>query len=255
MKGISLHFGLNYVCKKKYKGWDGKSRTSVADALLMAQMASNLGYDVQGCFLSKNATTENFKNALKSAVKELEENDILFISFSGHGGQIRDRNGDEIDGFDEFWYLYDGIIRDDYMVKFIKSIKTKIRLIIVADCCHSGGMIEDLPLKNYNVAGSQFFIGNPLPVEDIEVQIQLLACCRENQVAYEKEFLNSKYSIFTEYLDRYLRTGKFKNYNLLFQQLQKDLKHKQTPIHLKRGLNVEDFASQSPFQIKFTESK
>ena len=39
--------------------------------------------------------------------------DLFFLSYSGHGGQVPDINGEEADSKDETWCLYDGQLIDD----------------------------------------------------------------------------------------------------------------------------------------------
>ena len=50
---------------------------------------------------------------IADAAKKLKGGDIFFLTYSGHGGQAPDLNGDERDGKDETWCLYDGELIDD----------------------------------------------------------------------------------------------------------------------------------------------
>lgn len=99
------------------------------------------------------------KAAIVAAFKELEENvqpgDMVYIHYSGHGQQIVDDNGDELDGLDEaivphdsplFFEegIYEGeqLIRDDLIGELTLAIRMKLgqkgQLILVMDSCHSG---------------------------------------------------------------------------------------------------------------------
>jgi len=46
-------------------------------------------------------TRENILGAYRKIVAESESGDVVFCHYSGHGGKLRDDNGDEEDGFDE----------------------------------------------------------------------------------------------------------------------------------------------------------
>ena len=49
----------------------------------------------------KPPTKQNIENAMCLLSKFSQPNDVVFVSFSGHGGNIADANGDEDDGYDE----------------------------------------------------------------------------------------------------------------------------------------------------------
>ena len=71
---------------------------------------------------------------------------------SGHGGQKRDEDGDEDDGYDEVIYPVDfqmygenGSIVDDEMHRImVQSLRPGVRLTAIFDSCHSGSAL-DLP--------------------------------------------------------------------------------------------------------------
>jgi metacaspase-1 len=49
----------------------------------------------------RKPTKDNIENAMCLLCKYSQPNDVVFVSFSGHGGNIADTGGDEDDGFDE----------------------------------------------------------------------------------------------------------------------------------------------------------
>ncbi|KAF9219059.1 hypothetical protein BS17DRAFT_790102 [Gyrodon lividus] len=94
-------------------------------------------------------TRKNMTDAMKWLVKDARPHDSLFFHYSGHGGQIPDKNGDEIDGLDEVVYPVDyktaGVIVDDEMHRImVKSLPPGCRLTAIFDSCHSGTAL-DLP--------------------------------------------------------------------------------------------------------------
>lgn len=64
--------------------------------------------------------------------------DSMFFYFSGHGGQIRDLDGDEVDGYDEFIcpvdYQQSGVINDDEIHEImVKPLAAGSRLTALFD--------------------------------------------------------------------------------------------------------------------------
>jgi hypothetical protein len=72
----------------------------------------------------------------------------VFVSFSGHGTHIADRDGDEDDGRDECLCPSDfssrGVLSDDQLSTLFSRFSRDTRVSILFDCCHSGTCI-DLP--------------------------------------------------------------------------------------------------------------
>lgn len=69
--------------------------------------------------------------------------------FLGHGGQTKDLDGDEEDGYDEVIYPVDfrqvGHITDDEMHRImVRPLQAGVRLTAIFDSCHSGTAL-DLP--------------------------------------------------------------------------------------------------------------
>ncbi|KAF8511520.1 caspase domain-containing protein [Gautieria morchelliformis] len=84
---------------------------------------------------------------MHNLVRDVCAGDVLFLQFSGHGGQIPDMNGDENDGFDEVIYSCDRYpIVDDLMHDIlVKPLPAGCRLTAIFDCCSSGTCL-DLPV-------------------------------------------------------------------------------------------------------------
>lgn len=92
---------------------------------------------------------QNMIAAMQWLVRDAQPNDSLFFHYSGHGGQTKDLDGDEADGFDEVIYPVDfkqaGHIVDDMMHDImVKPLPPGCRLTAIFDSCHSGSAL-DLP--------------------------------------------------------------------------------------------------------------
>ncbi|TKA80510.1 hypothetical protein B0A49_00332 [Cryomyces minteri] len=73
--------------------------------------------------------------------------DSVWLSYSGHGGQVRDPDGDRDSGYDDTIYPLDferhGQISSDTLHRVIVSpMHPQARLTILFDCCHSGSAVE-----------------------------------------------------------------------------------------------------------------
>lgn len=101
------------------------------------------------------ATRQGIINALILLRDKISTDDQVYIHFSGHGQQVVDQNGDEIDRLDEAIVPYDSpldyvegvyegqnLIRDEELGAFIDEMRRKIgsngQIILVLDSCHSG---------------------------------------------------------------------------------------------------------------------
>ncbi|KAF3907181.1 Metacaspase-1A [Orbilia brochopaga] len=94
-------------------------------------------------------TKANILRAMHWLVKDARPDDSLFFHYSGHGGQQKDHDGDEDDGYDETIYPVDfrvaGMIVDDEMHRImVTPLQPGVRLTAIFDSCHSGSAL-DLP--------------------------------------------------------------------------------------------------------------
>jgi metacaspase-1 len=85
-------------------------------------------------------TGENIIHAMQWLVSNAQPNDSLFFHYSGHGGQTKDLDGDEDDGYDEVIYPVDfeqnGHIVDDLLHDIlVKSLPAGCRLTAIFDVC------------------------------------------------------------------------------------------------------------------------
>jgi hypothetical protein len=149
----ALLIGINYVGQGQ-----GELKAPHNDCLNMAKYLTTVaGFDPKNCLVlmddAKHAmpTRANIEKGFAAMVRLSQPNDVIFISFSGHGGQVADTNGDEEDGFDESIIPVDfkeagQIIDDDILSYLIKPMRKGVHCTLLMDCCHSG-TVGDLPYK------------------------------------------------------------------------------------------------------------
>src|SRR6186713_2507765 len=106
-KGVSLHIGLNHVdpsCYQDENGdpWDGELAGCINDARAMQTIAVANGYRTT-LFTDDQATSTEVIKTIGRMATELSAGDTFVLTYSGHGGQTPDVNGDDEDGQDETW--------------------------------------------------------------------------------------------------------------------------------------------------------
>ena len=141
-KAMSLHIGLNAVSPAAYGGWSGPLAACEFDANDMAAIAKTKGMK-STVLLTKKATRANMLAAMRAAAKTLASGDFFFLTYSGHGGQVPDVTGEEIDKKDETWCLFDGQLIDDELYCELAQFKPGVRILVLSDSCHSGTVTRE----------------------------------------------------------------------------------------------------------------
>jgi len=274
-KGISLNIGLNSVSPAHYGGWSGDLTACEADAEDMAAIAAK-GFAVTK-LLTKAATRAKVAGALANAAKTLKAGDIFLLSYSGHGGQLPDKNNDEDDGQDETWCLYDGEMVDDELNVAYAKFAKGVRILVFSDSCHSGtvtkaayyhaagvgGAVKDsatpyrfmppeIALRTYrqNQAFYDRILKNVTPgkagMASVKASVLLISGCQDNQLSADGDFNG----LFTANLLRAWDNGNFKGgYKLFHKQIVRRMPPDQTPNYFMTGAANPVFEKQTPFKV------
>jgi hypothetical protein len=95
--------------------------------------------------VNRRATKDAILHRLEDMIRRSEAGDLLVFYFSGHGSQIRDRDGDELtDSLDEVICPYDmdwdrgTYILDDDLDKIFRTLPPDVVLEAFFDCCFWG---------------------------------------------------------------------------------------------------------------------
>jgi hypothetical protein len=121
----------------------------------MASLAEQAGYESILVLRGEEATRRAVHDALTAAAGTMAGGDVLLVSFSGHGCREEDHNGDEGQGWDETWCLYDGEIVDDQLAGYWRLFEPGVRIVIVADGCHAGGSVRGDDSVAYDTSPSR----------------------------------------------------------------------------------------------------
>lgn len=144
--------GINYVGQK------GELRGCVSDVKNMVKYIKAVhGFEDHNITLllddgvHTSPTHDNILAAYKKLASEAKPGDAVFTHYSGHGGKLRDDDGDEKDGYDETLVPVDfasssQIRDDDVFTTLIGPMPKGVVMTSVFDCCHSGTVL-DLPVR------------------------------------------------------------------------------------------------------------
>lgn len=281
-KGISINIGLNLVDPAHYGGWDGRLAACEFDADDMAGLAQGQGMEVRKV-LAQEATAAGVTSALTDAADELDPGDLALVTYSGHGGQVRDTNGDEPDRLDETWVLYDRQLVDDELFALYARFKPGVRIVVLSDSCHSGTVTRQVlavlrpdalqgaldvegPVDEHNgmkalperVARSTYeahkdlydSIQASVPANDRTVpaaSILLMSGCQDNQTSAD----GRRNGLFTQTMLGVWNNGKFDKggYRGLWKKTVERMPPWQSPNFFTAGAPDRAFERQRPFSI------
>jgi metacaspase-1 len=138
--GISVNVGLNKVKSTVFQA--PALLGCEEDATAMFDIAKNAGFDMTQStklLLGDAATFDAVKDAVLKAADVLNSGDLFFFSFAGHGTfKILSSAAEEPDKHDESIVLSDHFMIDNFWRKKLwPKFKPDVRIIAVADCCHS----------------------------------------------------------------------------------------------------------------------
>lgn len=117
----------------------------------------------------------------------------LFLSFSGHGGGIRDTSGDERDGQDEVLFTADEqYITDDELHSLLRFLRPEQTLFILMDCCSSGSG-SDLEYAAYLRGNRMYWFRDTEKTSTtIPGKVVMLSGCGDDQTSADA-YLDDKY--------------------------------------------------------------
>jgi len=197
------------------------------------------------------ATREGILERLNWLVKDPIVGDELFFHYSGHGSQVRDRNGDELnDSLDEILCPTDldwnNPLTDDDLAKLFKKVPKGVYLTMFCDSCHSGTMTRGLgnpgPKAERHTARyleppfdiKSRSVDRKLPVKIIGAKQDksvaqnhvLISGCKDSQTSADANIGNKYQGAFTWAITKAIKS----NPNITFSEA-----HKQAVQTLKSG--------------------
>ena len=279
-RGISLHIGLNKVDPDQYGGWDGTLNACESDANDMKAIADSRGFE-SNILLTSDASAEAVLAGIDRAAGELDSGDMFLVTYSGHGGQVPDRDDEgETDGSDETWVAYDREIVDDELYARWAKFKPGVRILVLSDSCHSGTVTRRIdadvpnPVATQESADSHSPRYRAMPRDvmiatyrahadlydeiqekcphvdegDVGATVLLISGCRDDQLSLDG-FSNG---LFTENLLAVWDDGKWNDgggYQQFHEAIRSRMPDEQQPNYSRVGAENEAFEEEGPFTV------
>ncbi len=230
----------------------------VMDAAIMSGILQD-HYDFSGddvrLLINERATKQGIMDRLGWLCSDTSSGDVLVFFYAGHGSQVRDRNGDELeDHLDEILCPHDlnwsDPLTDDILNMYFKKVNKDVNLTVIFDCCHSGTATRSLSREEKSPLHKDYkatrYIAPPLDIQHrsrglgwlfgtkeykqigvslIDEHHVFMSGCNSQQEAQEKRFGNEVRGAFSYSLVKSLKRS---NWRLTYREA-----HKQTSKRLK----------------------
>lgn len=272
--------GLNRVDSSHYRDadgapWAGELAACEFDAEYMAEVAVKAGFEA-AILRSPEASSDALLKGVESAADRLGPGDIFLLSYSGHGGQLPNENGDdEPDLMDETLCLYDRQVIDDELWGVWARFRPGVRILAVFDSCHSGTAVKaplgaaEATVSPYetesarpramsplacgytyraNSALYDSLAGRPSRGErgDVAASVLLLSGCQDNQLSLDGTFNG----LFTGTLRQVWGPEGFRgSYRQFHEAILARMPYYQSPNYFLAGAPNPGFEAQRPFTI------
>jgi hypothetical protein len=236
------------VDKYKNPAWNLEGCTLDA-AVMSGMLQDHFGFpgDNVRVLMDDRATKASIERRIDWLVRDAKPGDVLVFFYAGHGSQVRDRDGDELDdAMDEILCPHDldwdDPLTDDVLQGYFKKVPQGATLTVVFDCCHSGTGTRSLwaPISPDGEIGEveykkTRYIKPPLDIEHrsrgislkrrrvgetvIKENHILMAACASFQEAQEKRFQGQARGAFSFCFGAALKRADWK---LTYRQAHED---------------------------------
>lgn len=158
---------------------------------------------------NEQATPYKILDVLSAMTRNMGEGDECVFTYSGHGTQVPDRNGDEPDGYDEALYVHGGVITDDELRSVLDYLRPGVKMHVILDSCFSGTstrLVQELgdePVSMDEYAKAKFVPPSEEPAElgmrvtkilsEGDMPELLLSGCSDIESSYDA-FIDQRYN-------------------------------------------------------------
>eukprot|EP00928_Gymnodinium_smaydae_P011710 TRINITY_DN14294_c0_g3_i1.p1 TRINITY_DN14294_c0_g3~~TRINITY_DN14294_c0_g3_i1.p1 ORF type:complete len:345 (+),score=47.87 TRINITY_DN14294_c0_g3_i1:147-1181(+) len=125
--------------------------TATLDAKNIEDYAHACGVTDITALYNEQCTRDNVLSALKATTANCGKDDYFVFYYAGHGTNVKDTTGEEADGQNEAFVLVDQqggvsldtvLVDDDFSAALLQDCGPDVRVVIIADCCHSGTIAD-----------------------------------------------------------------------------------------------------------------
>jgi uncharacterized caspase-like protein len=228
MTAKALCVGINKFAHLPQASWLNGCVNDADDVAAMLRKRRGFGRGSVTVLKDADATKAKVMSALTALVRDEPDVDHVVFTFSSHGTQVPDKNGDEkVDRVDEAFACYDlkqrgrdwdrkTVIVDDELKELFEAVDKRVLVEVVLDTCHSGTGLKALDLLQ---GRRPRFIPPPTPLglkrlerrsdpKGLQDEVKkipaanrpvLFAACKAEQVASDAPFGDRYNGAFTYY--------------------------------------------------------
>ncbi len=209
-KGYVINIGLNNVDREHYPnslGW----ATAEPGAMRLHDLFKGLCYKSEP-LLYDEATTSALKVRLRALAKKMKAEDMLVLSFCGHGKGVQkefDVENSELE--DEGWCMYDRVLFHFELWELASLFKKGVKIVLISDACNSGPTIGVTPetelvdpdeeykpnvFEKHKSLYDEILSRPRIPRKKVDASVVVMSGSKEDSKTYE----GSRFSYFTEAL-------------------------------------------------------
>lgn len=274
-----IHIGLNRVDPSAYAGWHGPLNACEQDARDMKLLTDRMrngggGKGSSLLLLTKDATRAALETQISILASSCSANDFVILTYSGHGGQVVDDDGDESDSADETWCLYDGEVLDDSLNLMLCRFQRGVNIVVISDSCHSGTITRAVPSGTVEIEMKEGVRAMPSWVHEMMKQgdrravlrkirddarakrevglgdvpaarVLLLSGCAENQLSYDGQ----RNGAFTAALLAADKENPQRSWRRQDRRASSLLPDSQSPQFVLTGTDTEVLAEYTAFKV------
>lgn len=202
------------------------------------------------------ATCKEVENVILNTANILEAGDLFVFYIASHGG----RKVDE-DKANENWCLYDGIIWDEDIVWLFSMFKPGVRILVITDQCHSGGIFKGNTREIFKQTTRSTLTRQPPPTWNARAAIESkdfpmlihFAACQEKQTSQEGLgggiWTQTLINVLVEADEKIRHTNCPYSYRNWFDDAKKSTmqqcKQQQEPLLVESASVTDDFRNKS----------
>jgi len=148
--------------------------------------------------VNSSATENNIKRRLRSRASQLRRGDVFVYFHSSHGGQISGRR--------TYLCCYSSSFTDTELGRELARFRRGVKIFVVLDACHSGGMFKDGQSEDWPFADnvmvafreekSKSGISKSADLDKLSSYMGFMTACDYNQTCWA----GNPYSLYTKYV-------------------------------------------------------
>jgi metacaspase-1 len=144
---------------------------------------------------AEKPTRASILKGIQWLVADLKSGENVLFHYSGHGGRVRDVNGDEVSGMDSCIYPLNGrkmeeITDDEIRSQLAEKIPKGCKCFVIFDACHSGTAVDlrctfDVPSE------SSILFTEDLHYRETVGDVLFLSGCRDTEYSMDTVDMNN----------------------------------------------------------------